>query len=478
MQNPMLESVQRILAAQGVKDFKGRHSIYDRIRAWLRTKAVEADGTIDHGQLNRDIRLLDEAILENELQFSDAGSSHHRMRFFWSSILAASAALVVVSDILSRWFNILHPLLIIGVVGAAAGFAASTLFPVRKRVLRKVGFSFVIVTGMTGGWLLFMGSPPNGAAAENFPAVAELQSGIAQIALRLMRLGQDVQEVSSTGKTIDIRTQRMEDRLNQTKLETSEDPRKELANIGLAWTQVHFGMALANKDTRATRLFLAGGQTVPRQQFFRFIEHEFDPQIAELLVAYKQRVDREACIERPPQAMDVPLQIKDQLEFLKLVVLPDAHKKAFYFSICDAKSIREQYAKMASEIEAEVKIYDARTKARLKERDECIAELRPKYLPVKRGLSEWDFRQLARSAYFEAKKRTENALSEAARNLHAQMGIRDVYDTLDRLQGEAPDLIVGHLIEEGCVSAYYRPDPPKVDRLQEIRNVLALTPAG
>jgi hypothetical protein len=53
----------------------------------------------------------------------------------------------------------------------------------------------------------------------------------------------------------------IDQKLEQVKRETSEDPRKELANMGIAWTTDAFVEALMTSDARAVKLFLAGGMS-------------------------------------------------------------------------------------------------------------------------------------------------------------------------------------------------------------------------
>lgn len=47
--------------------------------------------------------------------------------------------------------------------------------------------------------------------------------------------------------------------LKKVKLETSDDPRKELANLGVAWSGDNYLRAVKDGDERTVRLFLAGG---------------------------------------------------------------------------------------------------------------------------------------------------------------------------------------------------------------------------
>jgi len=51
----------------------------------------------------------------------------------------------------------------------------------------------------------------------------------------------------------------VEQKVAEIKKETSSDPRKELANLGIQWTTDAFVEALETSDARAVKLFLAGG---------------------------------------------------------------------------------------------------------------------------------------------------------------------------------------------------------------------------
>lgn len=66
------------------------------------------------------------------------------------------------------------------------------------------------------------------------------------------KAGQQLAGVNNTLTTIETGVQ-------DTKKETSTDPREELANLGEAWTSDNFNEAVSNNDIRSVTLFLAGG---------------------------------------------------------------------------------------------------------------------------------------------------------------------------------------------------------------------------
>lgn len=48
-------------------------------------------------------------------------------------------------------------------------------------------------------------------------------------------------------------------KLDGVKKETSDDPRKEIANLGMSWSSASFGEAIRRNDVKAVKLFLEGG---------------------------------------------------------------------------------------------------------------------------------------------------------------------------------------------------------------------------
>lgn len=107
-------------------------------------------------------------------------------------------------------------------------------------ILLGVGF-----TGMWG-WQRLAGNPPDGVLAESIP---EIRHAIREIAA-------DVRHVRETGTTTAIGVSRLAETV---KRETSPDPRKELANMGLPWTAESFLKMIELGDRQNISLFLAGG---------------------------------------------------------------------------------------------------------------------------------------------------------------------------------------------------------------------------
>lgn len=71
------------------------------------------------------------------------------------------------------------------------------------------------------------------------------------------------------------------------KRETSADPRKELANIGVMWESSNFHNAIARRDEKTIRLFLQGGMPWEFNDISR-VGHENEVQLVNLFVEYKR----------------------------------------------------------------------------------------------------------------------------------------------------------------------------------------------
>jgi hypothetical protein len=97
-------------------------------------------------------------------------------------------------------------------------------------------------------------APEGGFVASKVPEVHALQEKLGLIAAR-------TQEIADTTRGIKEDTGTIVGKLDQLKQETSADPRKELANLGVPWTAQAFIDAMMDGDQRSVKLFLEGGMS-------------------------------------------------------------------------------------------------------------------------------------------------------------------------------------------------------------------------
>jgi hypothetical protein len=90
---------------------------------------------------------------------------------------------------------------------------------------------------------------------------AEPVSVIRTLVPQLNSLRSDVAVVHTEVAAVHNEVQSVAKVLETTKKETSDDPRKELANLGVAWTADNFLEAVKTGDMRTLRLFVAGGMS-------------------------------------------------------------------------------------------------------------------------------------------------------------------------------------------------------------------------
>ena len=121
--------------------------------------------------------------------------------------------------------------------------------------IRQYGNGLLIATlfcacfGTIYAWQKIVGDPPQGLIVTKVPELAALQQSLTGIKGDLNEI---LTSTTSAAKGIES--------LNKSaKKETSEDPRKELSNIGLLWDAEGFLKSIENGDKRAINLYLAGG---------------------------------------------------------------------------------------------------------------------------------------------------------------------------------------------------------------------------
>jgi hypothetical protein len=105
--------------------------------------------------------------------------------------------------------------------------------------------ALVVSAGLSG--LSALNASAGGVIGANVPAIHDWQVQLGVISANTALIARDVATIR--------------DELHDVKQETSVDPRKELANLGVAWTTQGFVEALKLGDERAVRLFLDGGMS-------------------------------------------------------------------------------------------------------------------------------------------------------------------------------------------------------------------------
>lgn len=161
----------------------------------------------------------------------------------------------VVNDVLvpHGWLAGIVLALALGALGVT--FLPKVRFPKVHHTARKYlkGYwgkplraALVVSAGLSGAAFAVSASAPvGGVIGANLPAIHDWQVQLGIVAANTTRIAEDLTAIK--------------DELQNVKQETSGDPRKELANLGVAWTTEAFVQALKLGDERTVGLFLDGG---------------------------------------------------------------------------------------------------------------------------------------------------------------------------------------------------------------------------
>ncbi len=350
-----------------------------------------------------------------------------------------------------------------GVIGGPVCYMLSRKEPASewhdKLRVGAVVCGLMAITGaipVVGGWF----SP---SIAEK-GAIATASSSASEVQTRILA------KISADTGTLVEKATRIEDTVKHLKRETSEDPRKELANLGVQWDTDSFATALTTGDKRTLELFMAGGFRPGGFTIRQFMFQRFTPDMGNILSAYPDQLPQELCTER------FGTLGWNQDQFI-LEMSTDPGKKAFYFSMCDPKKLKDLYKSL---------IVVGKNSA-----EEKACETRVKRLPWKPiDLYQSDEETLAsmhdvwNAAFDDAAKnsapgRTKEQLAQdAVKKWKAAEASMEKFLTATRLISSEVDKwgAITAAAEEGCQAAYDSREPTSAEDAEHINNVLAVIP--
>jgi hypothetical protein len=219
-------------------------------------------------------------------------------------------------------------------------------------------FAFACIGILVGLWS-HSDSRRGGVLASNIPIVSDAQqvTGLMKESLEEQRATRiAVQHIDRTGKK-----------------ETSEDPRKELANQGIAWNANGIEDSIRNGDATTLELFIRGGMKVP-DHFFDMALNRFDPEVIDVLQSNPSAVRSSDCT---PAGRHLSQQLDT-----------DAKLK-FYAGVCNrpevVKNFRSELARLSEEIDRQVQA----NKSVASDRAACIDRI----------TREWPLTKLSRVAF-------------------------------------------------------------------------------
>lgn len=205
----------------------------------------------------------------------------------------ASGALGVLSDIgqplapFSAW------LMVISAISLLLLLITRLFMEWGERILTAVYLSAftLVVSGGLFFWQQYLSSSDNGIIATQVPEVLELQKilGVTE------KIQKNIYEVAQSTKSIDHK-------MNNVKKEVSENPKKELQNMGVPWKLKSFKEAITNGDVETLQLFIDAGFSTnlyagSNNNFFLSLIHDtpedkFDIIISMLSNAYYIKINQ------------------------------------------------------------------------------------------------------------------------------------------------------------------------------------------
>jgi hypothetical protein len=375
----------------------------------------------------------------------------------------------MLADFIKPIVDLALPVMFGSLIGGTGLVMASRLLKASREKLEGAALICgLLLTCSTGLWTaqyLLPGAADKGVIADVIPGAGKAQNAV------LAALGMIEGNTRRSAEGID----RIGSSVETLKKETSSDPRKELANVGIMWSEDAFSAAVLGNDPKSVELFLKAGRQVQSYLIIGFLDRPFRKDIGELLLRFKDQVDRKVCTnESVPMAL-YQYGIWLQSEFITQK-LQDQDKKTFFFSLCDARAVRTIYEAKANKLKSDAADYDQRVAQQVSDRNACIANLTKKYIPSPRGMNSMDADRLAEKAYDEGAEMVDRFGKMSAR-LALEERSRErsgVYASIRsaRMMGSNSDGIISTMIAKGCHTAYSTPSRPNPSELTRLQSVL------
>lgn len=156
----------------------------------------------------------------------------------------------------------------------------------------------------------------------------------------------------------------LRDELAQAAQETSSDPRKELANMGISWSRDSFSEALDARDTEFLQLFAEGGFPIQTWALLKMIREEKGDDYYFRIFGEYGRTNTAA------GACEVPLPFVDELA--DGVSNPDG--KRLLLELCDRQALRRYLRSELAEVTNTVAGYAAQSRDFDAMRSQCVED--------------------------------------------------------------------------------------------------------
>ena len=238
--------------------------------------------------------------------------------------------------------------------------------------------------------------------------------------------------------------------------------------------------AIETHDARFASRLLKGGWRISSLEIAIFVERQFNPEIAAIIVKHKSQIDRRICTEEfvPISPVYDPSGFLVQASFIRK--LDTVEKRNFFFSICDKSEVMKLYLDKLSNLRQQDEQLPQRNAELQQKRQRCVDEFREKFMTKAIAANSKEGQSIANDAYSELWRR-EAATAGAENNpirsefLSRSRSAARSQIYADYLDGQNAATIVSRTIQAGCKEAHpdLSGDRDKIDRLQKAASVIA-----
>lgn len=207
----------------------------------------------------------------------------------------------VISDLSQPVAPVASYVLVLSILGLLTVFAIGLFSHQQSQARLTAGFVCGLLAAVSAILILLQAQKPEtgerGVLASYVEPIGALQAQILDLQADISEIDRTTRKIDATTTEIDARTRVIDETTRETKeaigrvkQETSDDPRKELANMGISWGADPFRQMIKEGDIRAVDLFLQGGMKLSGARArawvlpYYLVDDHFSPEVADLLL--------------------------------------------------------------------------------------------------------------------------------------------------------------------------------------------------
>ena len=494
METYFRDLIQKELAKVPEANAAVRKMLYGKIRDAVLRKATKPDGVLDKAAAEKWTAGLDQAIAKIEEQYSEPDlsslDSHLEKdagRINTSGLLGMAGAVgaigaaldfssVFVDDVLG--LSAMAAYMLAGFAGAAATslFLRFGMFSEHSTGLRH-GLRASVAVALVGA--LALGATMLSPEARERGLIAALVPGAAAVQDNL--LGRPEKTAQETAET----TKRIEEKVATLKKETSDDPCKELVNLGYACSLDSIHRAVLEGNGRVVGLYLQGGQSIPAETIAWFLHPPFkmppdaEKSVTDELLVHGDQVSHDVCEK---DSVNLGSRVWYQEEFLLNNEVP-VGLRDFFVGFCKKETLLARYESRLAELERQRDGLAASQGEWEKSIEKCSAAITDKHRNAMDTADDFQASTLLENAWAEgfALARDLAGLGELSMAMvtvvtDEKTGVSLSINSLS-FNGVNLRTKLADYAKRGCTFGMGKPEAPADFKFENVRKILALLKA-